>query len=169
MSREGLKNGKAAGAIRLLDRATVAGWHLSGLALFLMLVSYVYEVTVRYFFNSPTSWSSDAIQWFLAALVMLALPEVTRQKSHITIAFLLENMSGDKRRYWERIVALLGAIICLFTAWICFKASLHQYKTGIETLWNHPIPKWWISIFLPYGFFMSAMQMLRLSLTNVEE
>ncbi len=34
----------------------------------------------------------------------------------------------------------------------CFSESLSQFQTGIETIQEWPVPKWWVSIFIPYGF-----------------
>ena len=76
--------------VGLLDGVNRVGWYFSGLALFLILFCYVFEVVMRYFFSAPTSWSHDLVQWLMAAVVMLALPEVTRLKGHIVISVFLE-------------------------------------------------------------------------------
>jgi TRAP-type C4-dicarboxylate transport system permease small subunit len=52
----------------------------------------------------------------------------------------------------------------MLTAWICWQETFRQYDRSIETLWSHPIPKWWISAFIPFGFVLSGFQMLRSAL-----
>jgi TRAP-type C4-dicarboxylate transport system permease small subunit len=135
--------------------------HASGIALLLITSSYVFEVIMRYFLDAPTSWSSDVIQWFFAAMIMLALPEVTRTNSHIVISFFLEKMKPRSRLNLGRVLASVGFAMCMLTAWICLQETLRQYDRSIETLWSHPIPKWWISAFIPFGFGLSGLQMLR--------
>ncbi len=144
-----------------LDRITRLSWYLSGLALSFVLLSYVYEVVARYLFNAPTSWSSDANEFFLAATVMLALPEVTRVRGHIVIGFFLEKMDSKKRDGILRINFTVCFVVCSLVAWICFLETCRQYVSGIETMWYDPIPKWWLSSLLPYGFGLTALQMLR--------
>ena len=160
-------NGRAALAALFtgpLDIVSRFSLYASSAALFLMLSTYLYEVVVRYFFNSPTSWSNDVIQLFFAAMIMLALPEITRMKGHIAITFFLEKMSRPAVRRTGRVLASAGCVMCLAAAFICWQESIRQYHQGIQTLWNHPIPKWWISFLIPYGFTLSGLQMLRTSL-----
>ena len=150
----------------LLDGVTKFSWYLSGLALFLILFSYVLEVVMRYFFGVPTSWTNDYIQWFLAAMIMLALPEVTRLKAHIVISFFLEKMQPQARERLGRILALAGFVVCSLAAAICLQETWRQGRQGIETLWNDPISKAWISAFIPYGLALSGLQMLRQGLSR---
>ena len=74
-----------------LDLVTRLSMYASGMALLLITSSYVFEVIMRYFLDAPTSWSSDVIQLFFAAMIMLALPEVTR-----TIATSSSRFSSKK-------------------------------------------------------------------------
>lgn len=147
--------------VRPLDLVTRLSMYASGMALLLITSSYVFEVIMRYFLDAPTSWSSDVIQWFFAAMIMLALPEVTRTNSHIVISFFLEKMKPRSRLNLGRVLASVGFAMCMLTAWICLQETLRQYDRSIETLWSHPIPKWWISAFIPFGFGLSGLQMLR--------
>jgi C4-dicarboxylate transporter DctQ subunit len=145
------------------DRFTKLNWYLSGAALSFVLLSYIYEVVARYLFNAPTSWSSDANELFLAATVMLALPEVTRVRGHIVIGFFLEKMDSQKRERVTRINFGVCFLVCSLVALVCFKETWRQYTSGIETMWYNPIPKWWLSSLLPYGFGLTALQMFKLA------
>jgi len=148
---------------KALDRITEVSFYLSGLALLLIIVAYILEVVLRYFFNAPTSFTSDFTQWFLAAMAMLAMPEVTRRGGHVVISFFTEKLSAMHRRRLERALSLAGFIVCMVAVWICAGESLRQYAAGIETAWNHPIPKWWISILIPYGLGITGLQFFRLA------
>ena len=148
-------------AIGLLDAVTRFGWYLSGLALFLILFCYVFEVVMRYFFNAPTSWSHDLVQWLMAAIVMLAMPEVARVNGHIVISFFLEKMTPETRRRLGYVIGVVGCVLCFSAAGICYQETARQYSQNIETMWNHPIPKWWISAFFPYGFAFTGLQSIR--------
>jgi TRAP-type C4-dicarboxylate transport system permease small subunit len=144
-----------------LDLVTRLSMYASGMALLLILSAYVFEVIMRYFLDAPTSWSSDVIQGFFAAMIMLALPEVTRINGHIVISFFLEKMKPTSRQHLGRAIAFIGFVMCMLTAWICWQETFRQYDRSIETMWSHPIPKWWISAFIPFGFALSGLQMLK--------
>ena len=146
---------------RVLDRVTTLSFYTSGVALFLLLFLYVYEVVMRYFLNTPTSWSNDVIQLFFAAMIMLAVPEITRINRHIIIAFFSEKMNPGSRMKLSKVIGIIGCVLCFIAAYICLQESIRQYQLNIETMWNNPIPKWWISGFIPYGFILSGLQMLK--------
>jgi len=149
---------------RLLDSITRLSLYLSGIALFLLLFSYIFEVVMRYFFDMPTTWSYDLGKAFLCTSVMLALPDITRNRGNITIDVLLEQLPPTILEKVKQLITLVCFGICLATAWICFDETLRQYTANIETFWNNPVPKWWISSLIPFGFLLSGLQFFRLSI-----
>lgn len=153
--------GLAARLSGIHDGLTRYGFYLSGGTLSLLLGTYIYEVFVRYFFNAPTTWSNDVSRWFLCATLMLALPEITRTGGNIAITFLTDMVPEVSRGALARIVAFIGFVVCAITAYICFGETGRQFTENIETLWTHPIPKWWVSVIIPYGFANAALHLLR--------
>jgi len=149
------------GMASILDHLTRLCLWLSGVALASMLSLVINEVFMRYFFNRPTTWSSDVNQWLFALATMLALPEVTRVKGNVAITILLERMSRNKRAVMGRILAIAGFIACMVAFYISGCETLRQFNSGILTTWVNPIPKWWISLVIPFGFFLSGVQFLR--------
>lgn len=157
------------GVARALDAVTKLCFNLSGLALAVLLLLVVNEVCMRYFFNSPTNWSMDVNQWLLAVATMLALPEITRVNGNVAITILLERMTEERRIVASRIIALLSCLACLVAFYIAGSELVRQFTSHIMTTWVHPIPKWWISVCIPCGFLLSAMQFLRLGLTKTPQ
>lgn len=150
-----------------LDGLTRLSLYLSCLTLLLLLAAYVYEVVVRYLFNTPTSWTYDLSTWFLGASVMLALPEITRRDSNIVISFIMDKLPLGYRQAAKRIIHMVAFIFCLLAALICFQETVRQIIHGIETYWSNPVPKWWVSIMIPFGFALSGFQFLRTGLKPV--
>jgi C4-dicarboxylate transporter, DctQ subunit len=145
----------------ILDQLTRLSFNLSGLALALMVFLIIYEVTMRYFFNSPTNWSSDVNQWLFALAIMLALPEITRANGNVAITIIIEKLSHHKKVFIFRAIAILAFVVCMAVAYIAGMESYRQYVNGIATMWVNPIPKWWISSVIPFGFFLSGVHFLR--------
>lgn len=146
---------------RMLDRVTLFCLVLSGVLLGLLLFSYVFEVILRYFFASPTTWSFDIGKALMSTSVILALPEITRNHGNITIDVLLEKLPLQAKNKVKRVISFVCFFVCMATVWMCLSETMRQYTANIETFWNNPIPKWWISVFIPSGFLLSGLHFLK--------
>ena len=146
----------------LLDLATKIVFHISGLALLGILCLIVNEVSLRYFFNSPTTWAGDANQWLFAMATTLALPEITRVNGNVAITILLERMPSGRRELYSRFLFLISCVACFLALYISGVETMRQYNMGITTNWIYPVPKWWVSVTIPVGFLLSSFQFLRL-------
>lgn len=157
------------GMVSILDYATKLSCYLSGLALAAICLLTLNEVSMRYFLNSPTSWSSDVNQWFFALAVILVVPEIARTNGHISITVLVERLSHNKKNIACRTLAIVSFMMCLAAFYITGMETIRQYGAGIETMWVSPIPKWWISIAIPFGFMLTSLQFLRLGVMPAPE
>jgi hypothetical protein len=55
----------------------------------------------------------------------------------------------------------ISAVVCLTVAWFGLDENLRQYIDNVRLMRVHAVPQWWISIFITYGFLMSAIHYLR--------
>lgn len=157
----------------ILDVVTKVSFNLSGLALASMLLLIINEVVLRYFFNAPTTWSADVNQWFFALTTMLVLPEITRNNGNVAITVLVDRLPQGLKEFVARTILFLSFLMCIAAVYITGIESLRQIQSGVMTMWIHPVPKWWISVVIPFGFFLSALQFLRLGIlrprTEIQE
>lgn len=167
MTAQGHKRSEPAilkGMVGILDQVTKASSVVSGMALAAILLLTLKEVAMRYFFNAPTTWANDVNQWFFALAVMLVIPEIARTNGHVAITALVDRLPHRKKDIACRMIAILSFVLCLAAAYISGMETLRQYSSGIATMWVNPIPKWWISSVIPFGFFLSALQFLRVGI-----
>jgi C4-dicarboxylate transporter DctQ subunit len=143
------------------DRVTVVGFQLAAALLALVAISFCYEVAARYFFNAPTSWANALVSYFLGAAIFLAVPELTRRHAHVAINILTDRAPPRLARPLQAAIRGLSAAACLFAAWFSGNEALSQYETGITTISAYPIPKWWVSAFIPYGFLGAGLHFVR--------
>jgi len=146
---------------RLHDGLTVAGFAASAALIGAIAAGYCYEVAARYFFGAPSTWLHDFTSYALAAVIFLAIPEMTRRGAHIAVTYLTDGLPERARRALARAVLAAAAAACLAAAWIGAAESWRQYAQGVETISANPIPKWWVSTVIPYGFLSSALYFLR--------
>jgi TRAP-type C4-dicarboxylate transport system permease small subunit len=146
---------------RLHDALTTAGFAGGALCVAIVTGSFWYEVVARYFFNAPTTWSYDLASYVLCPMIFLALPELTRRKANISVSFLVDGLPQRHRAKLAALVLLVAGLVCLTGAWICGAETWRQFVRGVETISAVPIPKWWVSVFIPYGLLGSGVYFLR--------
>jgi C4-dicarboxylate transporter DctQ subunit len=146
---------------RLHDAITKVGFGLAGVCLVGIVFAYSFEVISRYFFSAPTTWASSLVAYLLCAIVFLAMPQVTRERVHIFIGIFLDAMQPDRAAKVQMATYVLAAVACFLSAYFCFDATVQQFVRGISTVNEWRIPKWALSVLIPYGFFSSGIYFLR--------
>lgn len=133
----------------------------AGAALSLVVALYLFEVCARYFFDAPTTWSGELVQYCLSAIVFLSLPEITRRNAHIAIDLVPTTLTGRKAEVLARLNATLGGLACA-TAGVIVSIEVHkQFVRGLLTNSVHPIPRWWITTIIALGLLSAALHFLR--------
>ncbi len=145
----------------LHDRLTVAGFAIAAAFVGALAAAFCYEVAARYFFSAPTAWTYDVGCYLLAAVIFLAMPEMTRRGAHIHVSLIFDYLSPRGTRALRRLVGALAIAACLTAAWFTGSETWRQFSEGVWTLSALPIPKWWVSILIPYGMLSSALHFLR--------
>ena len=98
---------------------------------------------------------------YCAPAFFSAVPELTRRRAHVAINLLIDRLSASSALVLDRVIRAAGAAACLLATWISANATLEQINLGIETISAYPIPKWWVSIFIPYGMLSSGLYFFR--------
>jgi C4-dicarboxylate transporter, DctQ subunit len=143
------------------DRLTMAGFALAAILVAAIAAAFCYEVVVRYFFAAPTAWTYDLGCYLLAAVIFLSIPEMTRRGAHIHVNLIFDYLSPTGLRVLRVATGVLAVAACLTAAWITGTETWRQYLEEVWTLSAVPIPKWWVSILIPYGLLNSALHFLR--------
>lgn len=151
-------------AINILDIITKYAAYLSAATLAIIVSLYCMEIVLRYFFLSPTVWSRDTVTYLLAGTIFLAAPDVARQNGHVAITILVEKCQPKLRNKIEFILAFAAGLVALGVCWVTFGATFKLLSSGILTLGTVPVPKWWISVFIPIGFLLIGLQFLSLAI-----
>ena len=145
----------------LHDYLTDISYILSAITITLMGAIYCLEVVLRYFFNSPTRWSTETVANLMLITIFLALPHAVRGLNHVAVTLILDLYPG-KAKLLNMIMNAAGMLLCGFVTWLSFNENLRQIMGSIETVANFPIPKWWTSMWITYGFGSSTLWYLRL-------
>jgi len=144
------------------DWLTVAGYYLACVALSVIFSAYIIEVFGRYFFNAPQWWASEAVSYSLCAGTFLMMPYVTWKKGHVAVALIFDLLPTKGSRIAIWLTYLMGFIFCGFATWISLEETARQYINDIHLMAVKPVPKYLISIFIPFGFASSTLHFMRL-------
>ena len=144
-----------------LSRLTflIAAWALAG-----MVVAYCFEVFSRYVLKTPTIWVSPIVSYVLCIMIFLSVPELTRQSSHIYIDYLELHLSPAMAKQVFTVIRSISALACLIAAWFTMSDTLDAFEFGILTNTYLPVPKWWLSIIIPYAFASAGVHFVRQAL-----
>ena len=153
--------------LRLHGLITDIGYLAAAAGLCAMGFLYCMEVVFRYFLNAPTRWSLELITFLMLIVTFLAIPHAVRSGMHIAVTLLADLYPRHAKRILFAM-NVIGAALCAFIATISAMENVGQYAGSIETIGNIPIPKWWLSGFITYGFANSALWYVRLLFTGSE-
>ena len=142
------------------DWLSKVSFALAASVLAFISAAYCYEVAARYFFNAPTIWASPLVSYGLCLTIFLALPDLTRRGLHVSID-LHESLPPSFVAALSRVTTLVGGVACLIGAWITAEQTWSEFNYGVWTNTYVPIPKWWLFIFIPYGFLSGGLFFLR--------
>jgi TRAP-type C4-dicarboxylate transport system permease small subunit len=151
--------------LRLHSLVTDIGYVLAAVGLCGMGLLYCLEVVARYFLNAPTRWSLETVTFLMLIVTFLAVPHAVRGGMHIAVTLLADLYPRHARRILL-VMNVVGLVLCAFIAYVSALENLRQFQGSIETIGNLVIPKWWLSVFITYGFGNSALWYLRLVCTG---
>jgi len=143
---------------KTLDWATEVALILSMLLLAMLVATFLYEVASRYFFNQPQQWPSNLEPALFCTSMFLALPAVTRCGEHISIDILPGALPPVWQRRAKVMLLLFAALVCLTATYVCGSEVAKQFIAKTSTYGSLPYPKWWVSISIPTGFGLTAIQ-----------
>ena len=128
--------------IRAVDRLNqFVGLSVAHLYLICVLIT-IYEVCMRYFFNSPTQWAFEVVMVVCASAWALSGGYIAMRRSHIAITILYERATG-RVRYCLDIFILVVSIGAMFIfAYSLWDPMVHAVS-GLErsgTSFNSPEP-----------------------------
>jgi C4-dicarboxylate transporter DctQ subunit len=146
---------------RYHDNVTKVTNVLAQLAISVVVFCFLYEMASRFVFNSPTWWASEFVSYALCISVFCMMPELARTQSNVAITVLVERLSTRVQIpvYWA--IFMVCTVVCGSVAGMSLMENVRQFTENVSLMRNEPIPKWWVSVFITYGFASTTMYFLR--------
>lgn len=134
---------------------------IAALSLFLIMVTVVLDVIMRYAFNAPLAWSYEFIAMYLMVMVFFfALSDTLRVDAHIAVDILHIHLKTRTRHsvlaigYWLSIIVFLLIFqTSLYETWASF---VNDEVTDGVVQW----PIWLSYISVPIGVILLLSRLL---------
>ena len=134
----------------------------------ILIITMVWEVIARYFFDAPTQWAFEMGYMLMGASFMLGIAVTMQMRRHIRVDFVYDHVGPKKKA----IIDLIGYFFLIpmllwLTAglWDYFAEAYRVDETSGESAWNPII--WPFKFSFVMGFIMLSLQTLVETLKSI--
>ena len=152
-----MKSAGAAAFVAAVDRlstalAVVAAFFMAAATLIVVWM-VIWRVT-----GHSTYWEIEMSVYLIVGAVLVGSPYCLMTKGHIGVDLVSHLMSPPTKRVLERVLAVLGMIVCLYLAWKGLELTLEALHKNERsgTAWN--APRWPFFAMMPLGLGLTALQ-----------
>lgn len=97
--------------MKLLNKITACSAWISGILIGLITVLMITEVLMRNAFNSPILGCSEFCIFMYVSAVYFGFCYTQRKKGHITVDLLYDTLKPAAKRFCDRLVGILDAVL----------------------------------------------------------
>lgn len=143
------------------DKLNLAGGALGGICILVMALIVTYEVIMRYFFKSPTTWVLETSIYLSIASVLLAGGYAMKENRHIQVDLLTRRFSSRDQTLLQLICLLLTLIFSAVLTWKGAEMAMHSYVTGEVSPTVLTVPTVIPHSLLPIGGALLVLELIR--------
>ena len=150
-----------AGLRRVIDLVDTALMSVGCLMLFLLMMVVVADVSLRYLFNAPLTWSFEIISSYLMpGLFFLSASHTLKAHAHVCVD-ILHNYVGRSTRYvFEAIGSVLAAPVFALATVVSAQNTWKDFQSGAASSSGMELPTWTVSLMLPLGFGLLTLRLV---------
>jgi TRAP-type C4-dicarboxylate transport system permease small subunit len=127
--------------------------------LMVMVLLVVTDIVLRRLFNSPLTWSLEAVEVMLVIVVFFSVAYCAVKDSHVSIDVLVARLPAMTRRIIDVFTHLLGIALFGFMTWGAIMSGITQWKGGYIT-GILPVPVYPFLFIIAFGSAMLALVLL---------
>lgn len=154
--------------VRIIEAYNRFFGYVGSWILVILIVTMVYEVIARYFFDAPTKWAFEMGYMLMGASFMFGIALCMQMRRHIRVDFIYDHVSPR----WQAVIDLIGYLFLIpmllwLTAglWEYFHAAYKVDETSGESAWNPII--WPFKFTFVIGFVLLFLQTLLETIKSV--
>lgn len=144
-------------AIHVVEKAGIT---VAGVLMLAIMIVVVIDVVMRYFLNSPLSWSFELISLYLmVGLFFFSLSDTLAHHAHVAVDILHLYMSERVRHAAELVGYLLATPVFAAIFYLSAITTWESFKGGDVLAGHIPWPTWLAQICVPIGVGVLVLRM----------
>ncbi|AGT32403.1 hypothetical protein M493_10710 [Geobacillus genomosp. 3] len=132
---------------------------LAGLFLIVGLCLIVFEVIMRYIFNSPTTWTTEVSTVMVTWGILLGLSVALRDKHHICVDLFYVIVPKSLRKVIDYFAGVIGILFCLFYTIGGTMIVLQTWRTGQLSM-ETGVPMWIYYMVIPFSGLLLTVRFI---------
>lgn len=139
---------------------------LLAIGVMLMAANTVANVVGRYVLGRSIYFSEELNQALIILITFAGISYAARHGRHIRMSAFFDAMPFRMRKVMMIVITVVTAAGMFLLAWYSFDYLLTQASRGRQ-LPALQIPQWWIIVWVPLGFFLTAVQYTLTAIKNI--
>jgi len=155
--------------VRAYDALIIGLAIVSGAIFGLMAFFIGADVFMRNVIGAGLPWVIETMEYAMYVATIFAAPWVLREGAHVCVDVVVANLP----RRIQHAVTLFGYVLGSAICWVIFYysaiATWRAFSRGSMVYKTFTIPEWLVSIFVPLGMALVAIEFLRLLKVRMHE
>lgn len=143
--------------VRTVDALSTVCAVIAAACLAAAMLIVVYMVVWRATGHS-TYWEIELATYLIVACVLIGSPYCLKTKGHIGVDLVSHLLAPRKRLALERVLAVLGFVVCVYLAWEGLELTVHAFHSGETSGSSWDPPRWPFFALMPLGLGLTALQ-----------
>ncbi len=144
--------------LRVIDHISNWSGKIGSFLILFMIAIVVYEVVLRYVFDSPTLWAHETAQFIFGAMTILGGAYALFHGAHVKMDVLYSRFSPRTKAILDLITAFLFFIFCAVLLWTGGEEAWESIALleRSNSQWRPPIYP--IKVVVPVAAFLILLQ-----------
>ena len=155
-------NGQATGSLdricHFVDRLNYWIGRVVSYLVIVMIVTIMYEVIARYFFNSPTMWVTELNIYILCGYILLAGGATLAENGHVRVDLFWSTLSGRRKALADIVTSVLLFSFCAALVWKGWEMSYRSLIYGSTSSEAMEWPLFPSQVMVPLGGLLLGLQ-----------
>ena len=139
---------------------------ISAILVLLVTLAVAVDVFSRYIFNVTYVALFEISEYSLLWITFLGTPWVMRNNGHVRGDLVVSHLRKKPRAVLNFVASIISTITLSLLFVISARLNIKDFLTNYAMFGILQPPKWPLEIIIPIGFFLLALQMLRMTHGN---
>jgi TRAP-type mannitol/chloroaromatic compound transport system permease small subunit len=144
--------------LAFIDAINDRGGKVISFLVVFMIAVMTYEVVARKFFDSPTIWADETIQFLLGGYAILGGGYVLRHAAHVNMDVFYIRMSVRRRAIVDLVTSAFFFLFCAVLLWIGAEQAWKSFSIRETTDSTWAPPEYFVKMAIPVGAFLILLQ-----------